>query len=446
MRGPTGMGRTRSKDDRWFYAYLPNGMAGGATSPLIPLFTRILGGSVADVGAVAAASSLASVPAFMGWGTLSDRLRRRKVFLLIGFLGLAVSLFAMGLSRSVADFYLANLLVGVLGAASAPVGTVIILETTKEKDWAARIAVFSRIGGIGWVTGLVLGAVWLVALPLSEASAMRGLFFVGAALAFLSAALAWRWLDEPEEKVERRHITFVDQHWRVERLRYLPMRLLHLLDFRNHIGGSLRHSPVLYRYLATVFLLFCGFTAFYAIFPVYLRDKAGLSTLHVFLVYIAGQVVSAFAYGRVGRWVQAHGGRRVQAYASAGRAMLFPMFLLLPLLPGGVVVALGVAMLIHALVGLCWAAINVGGSTVVSGLARPDERSGVLGAYNAVQGFGAILGPIAGGTLAHLFGFASGFFAASAFIVTALAMLAFTPTQSNREQFSLKHMKLTNAP
>src|SRR3972149_6387899 len=113
MRGPTGMGRTRSKDAHWFYAYLPNGMAGGATSPLIPLFTRILGGSVADVGAVAAASSLASVPAFIGWGLPSARLRRRKVFVLIGFLGLAISLLAMGLSRNVADFYLANLLVGV---------------------------------------------------------------------------------------------------------------------------------------------------------------------------------------------------------------------------------------------------------------------------------------------------------------------------------------------
>lgn len=439
------MGRTQS-NDRWFYSYLPNGMAGGATSPLIPLFTRVLGGSVADVGAVAAASSIASVPAFMGWGTLSDRLHRRKVFLLIGFLGLAVSLVAMGLSRSVADFYLANLLVGVLGAASAPVGTVIILETTKEKDWAARIAVFSRIGGIGWVTGLVLGAAWLLVLPLSEPSAMRGLFFVGAALALLSAGLAWRWLHDPILKIERRHLTLVDLHWRVERLRYLPMRLLHFLDFRNHPGRSLRNSPAVYRYLATVFLLFSGFTAFYAIFPVYLRDKAGLSTLHVFIVYFASQVVSAVAYGRVGRWVQAHGGRRVQAYASAGRAMLFPVFLLLPLLPGGFGVALGVAMLVHALVGLCWAAINVSGSIVISELARPEERSSVLGAYNAVQGFGAILGPIAGGALAHLFGFVSGFFAASAFIVAALAMLAFTPTRSTREQFSLKHLKWTNAP
>ena len=419
------MGRTQS-NDRWFYSYLPNGMAGGATSPLIPLFTRVLGGSVADVGIVAAASSIASVPAFMGWGTLSDRLHRRKVFLLIGFLGLAVSLLAMGLSRSVADFYLANLLVGVLGAASAPVGTVIILETTKEKDWAARIAVFSRIGGIGWVTGLGLGAAWLVVLPLSEGSAMRGLFFAGAALALLSAALAWRWLDEPEEKVERRHIAFVDQHWRVERMRYLPMRLLHFLDFRNHVHRRRRPSPTLRRYLATVFLLFSGFTGFYAVFPVYLRDVAGLSTSHVFLVFIASQVASAIAYGRVGRWVHTIGARRIQMYAAAARAVLFPAFLLLPLLPGGLGVVLAFALLVHAVVGVCWAAINVGGSTFVSELARPEERSSVLGAFNAVQGFGAILGPIVTGALAFAFGFTVGVVSASVFIVVGLAMLAVT--------------------
>ncbi len=430
MRGPTGMGRTRSKDDRWFYAYLPNGMAGGATSPLIPLFTRILGGSVADVGAVAAASSLASVPAFVGWGSLSDRLRRRRVFVLIGFLGLAISLLAMGFSRNVADFYLANLLVGVLGAASAPVGTVIILETTKETDWAARIAVFSRIGGIGWITGLALGAAWLWVLPLSEASAMRGLFFAGAALALLSALLAWRWLDEPTEKVERHRLSFVDLHWRVERLRYLPMRLLYFLDLRNHHGHPHRYPPALHRYLATVLLLFSGFTAFYTIFPVYLRDEAGLTTSHVFVVFIASQVAAALVYGRVGRWVQSLGGRRVQMYASAARAILFPSFLVLPLLPGGLVTALAVAVVLHAFVGLCWAAINVSGSTIVSELARPEERSAVVGAYNATQGFGAILGPIVGGALAHLFGFLAGFVIASVFIVAGLAMLAATRTES----------------
>src|SRR2546427_7347955 len=227
------MGRPSSNGQKWFYAYLPNGMAGGATSPVIPLFTRILGGSVAAVGAVAAASSIASVPAFIGWGNLSDRLHRRKAFVLIGFLGTALSLLVMGVSRGVPDFYLANLLAGVLGAASAPVGTVLILETTKQERWASRIAVFSRIGGVGWITGLVLGVAWPEVAPLGEAGEMRALFVIGAALAFLSGLLAWRWIGEPREKIDRRRLDFVDLHWRVGLLPDLPMRTLPHPDRTN---------------------------------------------------------------------------------------------------------------------------------------------------------------------------------------------------------------------
>jgi MFS family permease len=79
----------------------------------------------------------------------------------------------------------------------------------------------------------------------------------------------------------------------------------------------------------------------------------------------------------------------------------------------------------HGLVGLCWAAINVAGSTIVSELAPVGDRSGVLGAFNAVQGFGAILGPLTGGLVAHVFGFAAGIFAASAFIVVGALLLSF---------------------
>ena len=425
MRRPLrdGMGRPSSNGQKWFYAYLPNGMAGGATSPLIPLFTRILGGSVADVGAVAAASSIASVPAFIGWGNWSDRLHRRKAFVLIGFLGTAASLFLMGLSRDVPDFYLANLLAGVLGAASAPVGTVLILETTKREGWASRIAVFSRIGGIGWITGLLLGVAWLQISPLTESAGMRALFVIGAALALLSGLLAWRWIEDPAETIERKQIDLVDVHWRVERTRFLPMRLLHLLDLRNHFGHSHRYSSALRRYLVTVLLLFSGFTAFYAIFPVFLHDIARLSTPEIFAVFVASQVTSAFAYGRVGGWIRSTGGRRIQLYASAGRAVLFPVFLLVPLLPGGPVTMFVLILVVHGLVGLCWAAINVAGSTIVSELAPSGERSGVLGAFNAVQGFGAILGPLAGGFIAHFLGFTAGLLASSVFIAAGVVAL-----------------------
>src|SRR5690349_9055367 len=140
-----GMGQ--SNRSRWAYSYLPQGMAGGATSALIPLYTVAIGGHLATVGIIAAATSLASVPAFILWGGLSDRLERRKIFLLIGFLGTAVSFLAMALSPTLPAFYLANLLIGFLGAASAPVGVVLVMETAEERAWPARLAFLSRVTG-----------------------------------------------------------------------------------------------------------------------------------------------------------------------------------------------------------------------------------------------------------------------------------------------------------
>src|SRR3990170_3049516 len=134
------MRRSSPDGQRWFRAYLPNGMAGGATSPLIPLFTSRLGGSIAEVGIVAAAPSIASVPAFLLWGTWADRLGRRKPFLLIGFAGLAGSLLAMAFVQTISQLYLANLLMGFLAAASGPVGAILVMETAKREDWPSRFA------------------------------------------------------------------------------------------------------------------------------------------------------------------------------------------------------------------------------------------------------------------------------------------------------------------
>ena len=414
----------RPNGSRWFYSFLPQGIAGGATSPLIPLFAYALGASLGDVGIIAAATSVASVPAFMLWGSLSDRLKSRKAFLVLGFLGTAVSLLAMGLSFSLPEFYLANLLIGFLGAASAPVGAVLVMETSERKQWPGRLAFISQLTGVGYIVGLSVGVVWLAVGPvlLGTVTAMRGLFGIGAALGLLSGLLAGMWLKEPREHLERRSIRLVDNLFRIERVKFLPMRMLHYLDFRNHRAARL--SRPLRAYLACVFLLFSGFTAFYGFFPILLQQVYGLSESAVFAVYIASQVGSVTAYLRVGRWVQERGSRRTQLYASLGRTVLFPAFLvfvLVPLSPSAILVGL---LVLHAGVGLCWALINVSGSTLVSDMAPEDGRAEAMGAYNAVQGFGSILGPLLGGFAAEFYGYATGIGVSVAFILAGVAILA----------------------
>ena len=421
----------RPNGSRWFYSYLPQGIAGGATSPLIPLFAYALGASLGDVGIIAAATSVASVPAFMLWGSLSDRLRTRKAFLVLGFLGSAASLLAMGACFNLPEFYLANLLIGFLGAASAPVGAVLVMETAAREDWPGRLAFMSQLAGVGYIVGLSIGAVWLAFGPtlLGVMSAMRGLFVIGASLGLLAGLLAGLWLQEPKEHLERRSVHLLDALFRIERVKFLPMRMLHYLDFRNRRAS--RFPRPLRTYLACVFLLFSGFTAFYGFFPILLQEAYGLSESAVFAVYIASQVASVTAYLRVGRWVRDRGGRRTQMYASLGRTVLFPSFLVVGLLPLSPLAVLAGILLLHAGVGLCWALINVSGSTLVSDLAPEDARAEAMGAYNAVQGFGSILGPLLGGFTAEFLGYAAGIAVSVAFILAGVAILAMMRTLSD---------------
>lgn len=410
----------------WYYCYVPHGMAGGGTSAMIPLFAYALGAGLVEVGIVAAATSVASVPAFILWGILSDRLGRRKVFLLIGFLGGAASFAVMALSTSLLEFVAANVLLGFLGAAGGPVGAVLVMETSERKLWAMRLAALSRVGGIGWTAGLALGVGWLAsgAGPLGGLAAMRGLFALAVILSVASASLVLIWLREPVTKVDRRAVGVVDDHHRIERGKFLPMRMLHFFDPRNHVRRPSKFPRPLNIYLASVLLLFTGFTGFYGFFPIFLKEAFLLADPDILAVYIASHVTSVLAYARTGRWVDARGSRPMQVYASLGRAALFPSFLVLAALPLPHAARLGVALALHAGVGLCWAVLNVAGTTLVSRLANEGGHAQAMGAYGAIQGIGAMVGPLLTGVVAQVFGYPAAFAVTMASILAGIAILA----------------------
>jgi MFS family permease len=427
--------------DKWFLSFLPIGIAGGATSPLGALFAfRVLHASIVEVGLISSLTSLASVPAYILWGHLSDSSGQRKRFVVLGFAGMASSLLLMGLSRTLGQYYVANVLAGFLTAASGPVGTVLLMETSRKEEWADKLAVFSRIGGVGWVAGLLLGALWLQAESwgFPSAAAMQGLFVISAALSILSTLLAWRWVRDPEETLERHRVDVATHHLMVqERARYLHMRVLHLPNPFNHRGAAPgaqgpHHLPrALWVYMVAVALFFTGFSAFYGIFPIFLSEVlggvAGANTI-IFLVYVASQVTQVLLYPHVGHWVSRWGSRRAQVVATAGRVVLFPSFALLLLLPIPLAEVVAVILLLHAAVGLCWALINVSGSTLVSGLAPREARCQAQGVYNAVQGVGAIVGPVVGGIIAEIglqagLGYLPAFLACSGSILVGIAVL-----------------------
>ncbi|MCU0861477.1 MAG: MFS transporter [Methanomassiliicoccales archaeon] len=421
--------QSKQVGDRWYYTFLPYNVAGGSTSPMIPLFiTEGLGGTVAQVGLASAISSLASVPANVLWGNLSDTLRKRKVFVLIGFIGMALALLLMGLSMDMGTYYFGNFLLGAIAAAAAPVSTVIILESFKKEEWAKRIGDFSKVSGIGWVLGLVLGTVWLQMASDDGAmvSAMRGLFITASALAMASVFLALKLVPEPQLNVERREVAEDLPPPNVihfERGRYAPTKVLHIMKISARNLSPINFPHNLKLYYVVVLLAFTGFLTFYTAFPIFLKREMGLSISEVFIVYLASSITSALTYSMAGRWTSRFGGKRVQMLAFTGRILLFPAVFLVALVPLDLWALIAALCAMHALIGFCWANLSVAGSTIVSRISFKEFKTESLGAYNAIQGIGTIIGSLIGGFVAVSMGYEVTFIVASGFVLAALVML-----------------------
>ncbi|MGD1060691.1 MAG: MFS transporter [Methanomassiliicoccales archaeon] len=418
----------KQRDDRWYYSFLPYNVAGGSTSPLIPLFiTEGLGGTVGQVGIVSAITSIATVPANIIWGNLSDTTKRRKVFVLIGFIGLAVALLMMGLSPDIHFYYLANFVQGAIAAAVAPVGTVLVLESFAKEEWAKRIGDFSRVGGIGWVGGLVLGTIWLGMADSvgGEVMAMRALFVVASGMAVVSVILAIKWVPESRKKIDREDLAGASKIPMIsfERGRYAPSKILHIVKLGAKNLRPRNFPGNLKVYYVMVFMAWTGFLTFYVGLPIFLSSQIGLSVPEVFIVYIASSITSALFYSRAGRWTSAVGGKRIQVIAFTGRIILFPSFFLVTLVNLPLGALLVVMCVLHALIGMCWAMLSVAGNHIVSSMSYCDFRTESLGMYNSIIGIGSIAGSLIGGLIASLYGFFDTFAVASTFVVAALLLL-----------------------
>lgn len=253
---------------------------------------------------------------------------------------------------------------------------------------------------------------------------MRALFVIAAGCGIAACVPVGLWAPEPVERINRQEVEIVVVRPRVERGRYMPMWLLQYFDLKAWRSPEQRLPPRLRAYLVCVFLLFAGFTAFYGFFPIFLDQVYLFSGPEIFAVYVASHAIAVVAYPQVGRMVSRRGGASMQVYASAVRSALFGSFFVAAFLPFSGAVLLGVAVALHAGIGLCWAFINVSGSNLVSQLAPPKGRAYALGSYNAVQGFGAILGPLLGGFSAEWFGYGPAFAVAVGLALSGSALLA----------------------
>ncbi|MGI0132028.1 MAG: MFS transporter [Thermoplasmata archaeon] len=399
-----------STNDLWFFAYLPLAVSDGIATPLIPLLAlQKFSASAFVVTIIIAASAMSQVPFTILWGNLSDRVPHRKYFLVASFLATGVSIILIALAHDVLSYFWLNVVEGLASAASAPIGTMLLLETRHKRWWPTDIGLFGLISGIGTTAGLAVGFVWLFVINVGSGllDVMTALLTTAGFLAIGSAVIAWIWIEEPAVRLDRLSVAdLVNLHRGVlERVRHFRTRILNLVDLTRTSADRLPGRE--YLFLAALFVMTVGFDIFYGPFPVFLWQDAKFSDAAIFIVYLGAAAASTSLFFHSGKAVEEHSPKTVFLGTLTGRVLLMLLFLWGPVY---ILLGLGSPMLVawvtllNALLGVTWAFISTASTLFLVRLVGRSSRGRALGLYNAVSGAGGLLGTLLGGALYAYFG------------------------------------------
>jgi MFS family permease len=432
-----------SSSDLWFLAYLPLAISDGIATPLIPLLAlQHFGATAFAVTIIIAASAMSQVPFTILWGNLSDRVAHRKFFLVGSFLATGFSIIGIALSRDLLTYFWLNVVEGLASAASAPIGTMLLLETRHKRWWPQDIGLFGLISGLGTTGGLAIGFVWLFVISASSPviQVMTGLLLLSGVLALLSAAVAWAWIEEPAGRLDRRLVSDLVHLHRgvVERIRHFRVRVVGLVDLTRSTSERLPGKE--YLFLAALGVMSIGFDIFYGPFPVFLWQNARFSDAGIFIIYLGSAAASTALFFHSGKAVDIHSPKSVFLESLGARVLLLLLFLWGPiyvLLGLGTPALLAWVTLLNALLGVTWAFISTASTLFLVRLVGRSSRGRALGLYNAVAGAGGLLGTLLWGWLYAMYGVHLAYSVAAGTVVFGALMLAPIPYH----MFQLPHSR-----
>ena len=418
-----------SSSDLWFLAYLPLSVSDGIATPLIPLLALIhFGASVFVITIIIAASALSQVPFTIIWGNLSDRVSHRKFFLVGSFLATGVTLILIGTSQDITTYFWFNVAEGLASAASAPIGTMLLLETRHKRWWPQDIGLFELISGVGTTVGLAFGFLWLFVLSPGHTAVavMTNLLYFSGALALASAFIAWAWIEEPAIRLDRRVVGEIASFNRgiLERFRHVRSRVVSIVELTRSKAEAIPLRETLF--LIALWTMTVGFNVFYGPFPVFLVHQAKLSTAWVFVVYLCSAAASTLLYFPSGKAVEAHSAKSVFLESLAARFILIPLFVFPPVLllfGAGSVGLLAWMILLNTLMGVSWAFIGTASTLFLVRLVGRSSRGRALGLYNAFSGAGGLFGVLLGGFLYVTLGSAVTYLVAGGIVLLGAAVL-----------------------
>lgn len=364
-------------------------------SPVLPLFAAYLGASEADIGFVAAASTVVGILISLPAGVLSDLLGRRRVILA------AMAIFASApflylFVGGVWSLVVVRIYHGLATAIFGPVALALVADLY-SRERGEKMGWYSSATLVGRSAAPLVGGGILGALTLGALIGYRVVYLacgIGGILAMLVALRLPMGGDAMPAGP-----TLADR-WR---------------ETRQGLRQVLSHRGILFT-SATEAVQYLAFGAMETFLPLYALHL-GMSAYEIGLLLGLKIVVLALIKPVMGRFSDRHG-RRPQIIAgllvgAAGLALVPAASSFWGLLP------------ISLAFGLSMATVTASTAALVSDLARAGSHGAALGTMSTIMDIGHASGPVVAGLLIGSYGYGVGFLTIGLTLATVSLLFPF---------------------
>jgi len=367
-----------------------------------------LGASLIDVGTMTFAASALLIPASFILGSLPDRHKASKPFILASFLGVSIILYLLTMTSSIIFFQLLYIVLELVSYIKGPSTSILIAESYDRSSRGKAISRQGLIEGIGAVIGLGL------CMALVNTLGYRVLLSFCSPLVFLSFVFALLTLREPPLYLERNFD-------RMDRIFGNLDDLSYQLNSDGTIAPSLdgkwrfgKGANMKLFGLGRILFAFAASNAFTTL-SLFLLTRVKFSSSEIFTVYQFRSIVGTLSYLFIGK-IAGNEGSGPVLLGTLMRIILVSSFPLILVIPSPLNIILTAVIL--SLVSTSWSIFSVGAEMVTVIYAAP----GSLGLFDALASFGGALGNYSGGYIPTVYGFETLFMFSAALFAIAFVL------------------------
>lgn len=390
-------------------------MAASLYNSLLTLLALDAGGGAELVAVSTSTVNLGFLLSSPYGGSIGDRIGR-KTPLLAGFLALLVSSILLVLAyrgRVLPLFPISGLFAGVASGLVSPNISMLVVElgVPREKRPEKPLSRLGVWSSLGWSLGLVIGAIISNFLPTMCTALIISLSSAVGVLATLA-------LPRPLLTLERETIAKPTSlfHGVVERVKLVYVIVTHPPILVQKLFSREWTRFTLYN-LAIV-ACFIGAGLFFTQMPTYLKQVRGLSDSLILVALAVHSISSTIIFTSIYTIATLIGTKKLLLLGIGGRVIVFLAPLTTEYMPAEIQ-----ALITYTFTGATWALISVSTNSLAVYLAGIKSGGKSIGILNSSMGIGLIIGSLASGIIAKLYGLRTCFIAASSFMLASLLML-----------------------